>query len=178
MVETNGTTDPRGLEICRACLGLRGPVWDGFSGCERTQRCACEAEEARWRGYDFNRAVELCRGCDAALVRSGSRWSLFFCDPCKARVMARNRSSDEPPIPLGRHTVMNGLSFDPTTASAAERDRFSRSAADLFQRIEQLERAHRERVGGTVSALPGDAPRVPLAIYLAAAHAQRAPRRR
>jgi len=34
-----------GVELCRECLGLRGPCFDTFSHCERTQRCSCEPKE-------------------------------------------------------------------------------------------------------------------------------------
>ena len=61
MGETSLVTGVARVEICRECLGLRGPCFDTFSHCERMQRCACEPEEPRWKAYDYNRAIELCR---------------------------------------------------------------------------------------------------------------------
>jgi hypothetical protein len=133
------------MEICRACLGLRGPVADGL-----TQRCACERAEPLWPGYDYNRTIELCRCCGAKTVPSGSRWSLFFCETCHAAVLAHNRVDDRV-IPIGRHSLMmNGR----------------------LPCSDELDRWHRERVSAVVRGIPGAERTVPLETYLAHARAR------
>ncbi|HWW53634.1 MAG TPA: hypothetical protein VNY84_07690 [Acidimicrobiales bacterium] len=95
------------LVICPTCFCLRGPVGDG-----RLQRCTCERVDDRWPGYDFNQAWELCHCCGAEVLKSGSRWSLWFCEECNARVLAFNEVAGPRVIPIGRHTMMNGESGD------------------------------------------------------------------
>ena len=95
------------MELCRDCFVLRGPFFDHINTCERMQRCACESKEPPWNEYDFNCAIGLCCGCTAEVVRSGSSWSVFFCESCKPRVMAYDRRVGAALIPLGRHSLMN-----------------------------------------------------------------------
>ena len=156
------------MEICRECLGLLGAVWDDFGRCERIQRCACEPKEPLWRGYDFNRAVELCRLCGVETVRSGSRWRLYFCADCKRHVDEQNQRAKMPLIPIGRHSIVCGVGVS-SLASAEEQRRFEIEAASLIERMHQLERWHRAQVRSVVDEIPGGAPKVPLEAYVAAA---------
>ena len=162
MGETSLVTGVARVEICRVCLGLRGPCFDTFSRIERTQRCACEPEELRWKAYDYNRAIELCRCCGADTVKSGSRWSPFFCETCRVHVDRHNRVAGSTVIPVGRHTIMNGLLLDGDAAATSR----------LFERIARGERWHEERVRAIVRAVPGSAPAVPLDVYLSRARAR------
>jgi len=98
------------LRICGSCRILKGPVPDRVDGAR--QLCGCAAPEARWAeplwGGDFNSYGELCRCCGFVLLRSGSRWCVWFCEPCKRSVMALNRAAGRCLIPIGRHSFMNG----------------------------------------------------------------------
>ncbi len=139
------------MELCRECLRLRGPLG------ERTQRCACEPKEPLWNGYDYNTAIELCQCCAAATIPSGSRWSVFFCDACKERVVAYNRAAGCCAIPIGRHSLMNGIFVTDEDVES--------SLVSFFERIDRLTKWHRERVRAVVQSLPGDEA-VPLDVYL------------
>lgn len=92
-----------GLSICREChlLYHRVPV-NGLQ-----QRCRCDgSEEATWPGYDFNERIHLCRLCHQELLPSGSRFSLWFCTPCKELVVGFNDRMRRWLIPTGRHSFM------------------------------------------------------------------------
>jgi hypothetical protein len=178
MGETSWVTGVARVAICRECLELRGPCFDTFSRVERTQRCACEPEEPRWKAYDYNRAIELCRCCAAATVKSGSRWSPFFCQACDAHVRSYDRIAGHAAIPVGRHTAMNGILLDGGQATNPRAmAAFQTAMADLFGRVTRLVRWHRDRVRAGVRAMPGDDPVVPLDAYLARARARPEERR-
>lgn len=154
------------LELCRECLELRGPCLDRAGGGERTQRCACEPKEPRWKGYDYNMALELCRGCVAATVPSGSRWSPFFCGECAPRVLAYNRAAGAA-IPVGRHSMMNGLGLSGAGASsAAAASALAAGMAGLVDRIDRLWRWRCGRVRRVVQGFAGSEPAIPLERYL------------
>lgn len=173
MGETSLVTGVARVEICRECLGVRGPCFDTFSRIERTQRCACEPEEPRWKAYDYNRAIELCRGCGADTVKSGSRWSPFFCETCKVHVDRYNRVAGSTVIPIGRHTIMHGIMLDgEAAANPVATAAFEAATSSLFERITRLERWHQERVRAIVRAVPGSAPTVPLDVYLSRARSR------
>jgi hypothetical protein len=67
------------------------------------------APEDGWPGFDFDTYLELCRCCGIEPLKSGSRWSPFFCDACKERVIAFNRACGRWVIPIGRHSMMHGV---------------------------------------------------------------------
>ena len=98
---------------------LRGPWrrWRGNTD-EFVQRCGCERSaqaerEAVWPGYDHNTVAELCRCCAIEIVRSGSKWSTWFCPDCRERVTALNARMGRCVVPIGRHSLMNGVSYRP-----------------------------------------------------------------
>jgi hypothetical protein len=103
-----------GAVICPECVRVRGSlVVQGYHpGCYE-QWCRCDRErrsepDERWVGWDFNTFVELCRSCTIEPIRSGSRWSLFFCKECRERVLHFNRRHRRWIIPMGRHSLMHG----------------------------------------------------------------------
>jgi hypothetical protein len=53
-------------------------------------------------------------------VSSGSKWSLFFCEDCKMRVVAHNQGAGRCVIPIGRHSIMNGVFLSRADASNAD----------------------------------------------------------
>ena len=67
-----------------------------------------EGEEATWPGFDFNRVVELCYCCGQKVLNSGTKWSVWFCDECKERVVQFNTQYQRTIIPIGRHSIMAG----------------------------------------------------------------------
>jgi hypothetical protein len=79
------------------------------------QLCSCASDE-EWRaqprwGGDFNTVVELCNCCGGVALSSGSRWSPLLCDRCFARVRALNELAGRCVVPIGRHSLMNGVSM-------------------------------------------------------------------
>ncbi len=164
--------DVSGLSVCATCAELRGPVVDEQTGQRRIQQCACDRSAdgaVRWPGWDVSAVAELCHCCARVVVPSGSRWSRFFCDACHALVFGLNRASGACVVPIGRHSVMNGVFLGggrPTTTSDV--DRFMHDLASFTDRLHHLDRwrASRARlVLGSFDA-PGD---VDLATYLARA---------
>jgi len=103
------------FHICGICYTLCGCV-EGNS--EQRQECACIWSQVRaglrppptpWPGFDFPKAAELCYGCGAEVLSSGSRWSVWFCDECKEQVCALHQRHQRYLIPIGRHSMMNGV---------------------------------------------------------------------
>jgi hypothetical protein len=164
-----GLAEVSHLQVCRACLTLRGPFYDNFNRCDRVQPCGCDADQPPWNGYDYNTFAELCRGCAAEIVHSGSKWSPFFCDACKARVLTYNESVGSCVIPLGRHSLMNGVVLH---AAAARRRKVAQFVDGLFGslgRSDGLLRFRRERIGRVLKSLSEPAGAVPVPTYLACA---------
>jgi hypothetical protein len=67
-----------------------------------------EGNESRWPRFDYNRLVELCNCCGAVPLRSGSKWSVWFCDACKQQVQLLNGRHGRCVVPIGRHSVHAG----------------------------------------------------------------------
>ena len=83
---------------------------DGSPGFATPQRCRCRhVDEPTWPRYDFNEHLHLCECCRLVPLRSGSRWSVWFCDECKARVRDLNHTLGRYVIPIGRHSLMGGI---------------------------------------------------------------------
>ncbi len=101
------------LEVCLTCFRLRGE----FEGKEH--RCGCVPSDDRWREKvwphaDIPALVDLCNLCARATMKSGSRYTWLVCDDC----LAVNRtvgsvlgSSGGGALPVGRHSIMNGVRF-------------------------------------------------------------------
>lgn len=145
------------LLLCGRCNELRGQVPDQPKGTEQLCRCTpveVRREQPSWGG-DHNTYAELCRCCGLVLLKSGSRWSVWLCDYCKPLVMALNRQSGRCVVPLGRHSLMNGIGL---RASDFERPdaiaRFASASRGLFAQVEGLDGyrrsviAHNRRVLG------------------------------
>jgi len=155
------------MELCRKCLVLRGPFFDSHNGCERVQRCGCEPRQPLWNAFDYNCAAELCRCCAAHVIRCGSKWSIFFCDACKRQVVAYNGAVGWKAIPIGRHSMMNGVALNTGDAGkASARSAYARDLSEVFDRIDRLERFHRAQVRRIVSSIETPGPTVPVPHYI------------
>jgi hypothetical protein len=170
-----------GAELCPVCFTVRGPleVERDTGGRDRyAQRCHCRRTGGtgeRWPGFDFNTVVELCYGCGIEPIRSGSRWSIFFCSDCVDRAVAINRKHGQWIVPMGRHSIMHGAGLG--TEDAAEP--FTRQVLSLPDAIDHLARYARDRVRRNVLFLatalrldfdPGDrSTGIDLAAYVDAA---------
>jgi hypothetical protein len=134
------------MQVCSTWAGLYGPFTDDWheSIVIRHQKCGCqnrsrEQTEPRWPRADFNTAVELCYSCAAEVILSGSRWSVFFCEDCRPRVFALNRSYGLAVIPYGRHSMMNGFGITGEDAKDPQKlATFTEGFNSLFDRIHRL----------------------------------------
>ena len=137
------------FEICGRCCELRGPfdyTWKGehFS---LVQECRCERDgrpdgerPERWIAFDFNRAAELCHCCGAELLRSGSRWSVWFCGECRPRAVEFNDRVGGAIVPIGRHSMMHSIGMRPTPAlSETNIGMFVARFGHLVQRMQRLD---------------------------------------
>jgi hypothetical protein len=119
---------------------------------------------------DFDCPAELCRCCGQQLLRSGSRWSVWFCTPCKKRVFSLNHRARTCVIPIGRHSLMNGVFGEarPRT-SRVEIAGVAVSLRKLFESIDDLAEWAQEIVRRNCASVGlGDRARVPLGDYLGA----------
>jgi len=160
------------LEVCRTCLCLRGPFYDSWNGCDRVQPCACDPKQPLWNAFDYNTWAELCQCCSAEVLRSGSRWSPFFCDECKQRVRDYNEREGYCVIPIGRHSLMNGVGLNVVAASKSKAAKtFADGLVGLFGGCDGVWKFHREQLRLAVDALAEPAGVIPLPLFLE--HARR-----
>ena len=165
------------MAICRACFVMKGPFHDGFNRCERVQRCACEPKEPLWNAFDYNQAAVLCGCCAAQVVRSGSKWSAFFCRECQERVIAYDRAVGEVVIPIGRHSLMNGSLLRVEDApKRRKRETFVEGMVGLFCGMTRLGEHKQANVTSIVRAIPEPAGAVPVPVYLEHANRMNADR--
>ena len=101
------------LEVCLECFNLRGR----FEGKEH--RCDCVPRDDGWRERewgtrDIAALVDLCHLCARNTMKSGTRWSWYACDICLkvnrivGEVFGSRRAGA---LPLGRHSIMNGVTL-------------------------------------------------------------------
>jgi hypothetical protein len=161
------------LEICTTCFDLRGELDGWMNPC----RCDLAAWEARGERHprfgDLVRNVQMCQCCTLAVLRSGSRWSVWFCANCLPHVTERNEAAGLCVVPIGRHSMMNRVELaGDTDPDSVELDVFVDAARGLFDRIDRLDTWARRRTHDLLDRLgllgpPG----VPVTTYLAAARA-------
>jgi len=102
------------MEVCCDCIDvvgwfrrLYGPL-EGEGPLLQRGRCASHRPRPHaptWPRFDFNRGVDLCRCCGVEPRASGSRWCVWFCDPCKEQVGLLNERHGRCIVPIGRHSV-------------------------------------------------------------------------
>ena len=164
----------RTLSICTTCWDLFDGPSPGHGDFEQ-QKCRCHRqEEHRWPGYDYNERARLCDCCGRYVLRSGSRWSVWFCEACKERVRLLNQEFGFALIPIGRHSLMHGfgLQGEPDEAQIA---RFVERFGDLARRMDVLHndwkpehlREELERLG-LIAKGEASPQEIPLATYLGA----------
>lgn len=108
-------------KICSSCLDIYGFLHTGEEAYYQKCHLKCpdrdlkidmphgEKNQLPWDGFDYNEVVTLCYCCGTELLRSGSRWSVWFCEQCKERVVEFNTEADRTIIPIGRHSLMHGI---------------------------------------------------------------------
>jgi len=157
------------MSICNACAGLNGKPRLFDPGRDRgEQRCSCQRDpdEPGWDGYDISEYVHVCECCLQEVLASGSKFSVWFCEECKDRVVALNDSLRVWLIPIGRHTFM-ARTYDPPgflalsgpvltkrgPASDAEIRRFLDASRGLFSTMDRLHAWSKASLLGTIREL-------------------------
>lgn len=123
--------------LCGACRGLYEV--EPTPGYATPQRCECRrTREPTWPGKDFNEHLHLCECCRLDPRRSGSRWSVWFCDGCKLRVIDLNRQIGRCVIPIGRHSLMAGVGIAGSDLVQADDRRLGELVARFGDRTQGL----------------------------------------
>ena len=129
------------LTLCPKCLQPHGKMRLLY-GDWVEQQCECEKkDESKWGdGRDFNTGYETCYCCGLEVITSGSRWSCFFCQDCKKAIRKFNDAVGTCVIPLGRHSMMNGIGFSKSAPLIEAASLFSselKSTSDLMDRARE-----------------------------------------
>jgi len=126
------------LHICSTCFHLYETGRpDGME-----QRCNCRPKQGeRWPYHDFNERAILCQCCGLNVLRSGSRWSPFFCRGCQLLAMGVSVWNRHLVFPIGRHSLMH--TWVPNTPSASLRDhhRPEELATGVYHALRGISRA-------------------------------------
>jgi len=107
---------PEHAQICLKCFEMRG-IASNFDN-------LCKCDRAAWEGNpipdagDLGHDAHLCRSCLNVVVRSGSRWSVFYCDECRPAVVRLNGAARRCVIPYGPHSLMNGTAWSAKNGKA------------------------------------------------------------
>jgi len=134
--------DTSKLTICAKCFEVCGSV--SVDGAIYQQLCSCRSLRAHKKvkcapRKDYATYVELCRSCGLEAIRSGSRWSEFFCDQCHEVIRNLNRTLGVALIPIGRHSIMNSISLSGKDIENKEKvDSFVNGMRSLWYRIDAL----------------------------------------
>jgi hypothetical protein len=155
--------------VCGTCGRLRGP-WGRYRfELEFEQRCACHTGEPdeRWPGFDHNTVAELCRCCGLEVVKSGSKWSVWFCRDCLERVKDLNGRAGYCVVPIGRHSLMNGVFYKPEGGiNPVGLSAFGDQLRSFFGAVTATELWCRDVVRANLAAINlGDALSVPVVRY-------------
>lgn len=144
------------MKVCTQCGKIYG-FWHYQSGhmgssggIDYYQKCGCKIAkpdmppegqgQERWQGFDFNEVITLCHSCGQEVLRSGSKWSVWFCSPCKEMVIEFNTQYQKTIIPIGRHSVMAGYKLSGKESVDENKvHEFMTNLNSLFERIDILE---------------------------------------
>lgn len=113
-----------------------------------------EINQAKWDRHDFNEKVTLCYCCGQELLRSGSRWSVWFCEECKRKVIELNSQFQRTIIPIGRHSLMSGFVIGHDKLHNPEAvEMFLTKVNKMSVRIKQLDNWRARRLSDNFSLL-------------------------
>ena len=133
-----------GARLCTRCGHVRGKLLILGDGepFPFPQDCFCIPARKRkhpYEGLDLSTCVELCGCCAYEPIRTRSRWSSFYCDTCRELVLDANKGFGAWVIPIGRHSMMHGMSLVPEATDGEEQvEVFAGEVRGLFRGIEHL----------------------------------------
>ena len=100
------------LQICGTCFGLHGCAGTNRQLCHcastEEHRALSEASYEATRTY-WHYVAEICHCCGAEVVDASHKFSVWFCSGCLPRVRALNLACGRCAIPIGRHSMVNGV---------------------------------------------------------------------
>ena len=138
--------------VCSVCRGLYGswkyePEVKAFYPTRAMatgyQDCYCKKKygHKKWPGFDFSEVVTLCYCCGQEVLLSGSRWSVWFCEDCKERVVVLNTFFQRTIIPIGRHSMMHGYHLKGQDIhDKAKIENYAANVNQLFSGIHHLDK--------------------------------------
>lgn len=140
----------RKMKVCTECGNIYGLWHDPSRGIDYYQKCGCKSvkpgmppegkSKKKWKGFDYNEVVTLCHSCGQEVLRSGSKWSVWFCKECKKRVVKFNTKYQQTIIPIGRHSIMAGYQLSGKESVDKNKvKKFVKNLNSLFERIDILE---------------------------------------
>jgi hypothetical protein len=160
----------RRMKVCTECGRIYG-FWHYQSGhvgssggIDYYQKCGCKTAKPdmptegqgkkKWRGFDFNETVTLCYCCGQDLLLSGSKWSVWFCEKCKERVIKFNSRYQMTIIPIGRHSIMSGYQLSGKESQDKNKvQSFVKSLKSLFERMGILEEWRKHIISHNLKSL-------------------------
>lgn len=141
------------LHVCWGCLGLVGSLtrtnrrWPaGLTGPVAQDTCQCPDRLRMTASHglrealhlDINEVLRICMCCGADVVPSGSKWSPFFCRPCMHLAQDLNRRAGHLVIPIGRHSMMNGIGLSNDSFDQVSVRRFLHLAGSMQEAINRI----------------------------------------
>jgi len=115
------------------------------------QRCSCEPKHKK-RTEDCPNGFHLCFLCGITLAGGYSRWSWEVCERCSRANEELTREKGWK-IPVGRHSVMNGIAI-PMNANAATLTVGSDLLLDFIERARSLQAWGESEVRSLLDAEP------------------------
>ena len=120
-----GRYDLTGLDVHIPCVTVGGETLYGH------QACACGPNIA-WPGHDVGEVVALCNVCARGPAGGTSKWSWMGCACCRVVELELRELFGICVLPLGRHSIMNGVSRRLSNSDDNDSDEvFAQSLNDL-----------------------------------------------
>ena len=128
------------MKICTTCHELYGYTVDNekilYQECYCKNKPETPLQKGDWSRFDYEQIRELCYCCGRQMIRCGSKYSRFHCDACHEQIVSLNKRCGIAVIPIGRHSVMNGVFMDNTVQrNEKEVARFCTRMIGLFDKI-------------------------------------------
>ena len=160
----------RRMKVCMECGRIYG-FWHYQSGqvgssgkIDYYQKCGCKTAkpdmppegqgQEKWQGFDFDEAVTLCHSCGQEVLTSGSKWSVWFCEKCKERVIEFNSRYQQTIIPIGRHSIMAGYQLSGKESENKKKvQKFVMNLNGLIERIDVLEEWRKHIISHNLKSL-------------------------
>lgn len=114
------------------CGGLRGSTTRGV------QTCRCQPSQDPWPGCDVSEVAQLCVVCARATAGGTTRWSWEACGACRRLNRTLEERLGRRGLPLGRHSIMNGVAHRIASATEASTDAFGAAVQQMVVDWEQL----------------------------------------